>query len=297
MMVLSNPLKELNSKRRLSELLLMKHSISGLKKLGDDNNYKVFYQEKLNSFGQIRRREIHEPKLVLKRIHSRLNKLLTRRLFPYYLHSGIKKRSYKTNAEVHKGAKYLVNIDIRSYYDSCTIDKVYKFFKDDLNQSSDVAHILSKITTFKGHVPTGSPVSQILAYLCSSDMFSEIESYCSRFQVKFTIYVDDITFSSKKNISTSFINEVIKIIRKHGFDINKKKLKKYNSSSVKEVTGVMIRDEALYVPNKRKKKIFDLIEQKGCDRRVFGRLTEVAHIEGEFSLKTLRKEYQKRLAS
>ena len=85
--------------------------------------------------------------------------------------------------------KYVLTIDIKKFYDNCTREPVYQFFVQKLKTSPDVAEILTNIITYSGG-------SQIMAFYAYSDMFSEISDLAKQCGCKFTLYVDDMTFSS-----------------------------------------------------------------------------------------------------
>ena len=84
----------LTSPRRLAEMLLVpRATLERLVEAGDDN-YLVRPDRKSG-------RIIEEPKPQLKLIHQRFARLLAQIETPDYLHSGVKGRSYITNANAH----------------------------------------------------------------------------------------------------------------------------------------------------------------------------------------------------
>ena len=64
-----------------------------------------------------------------------------------YLHSAVKQRSYHTNAQVHVGDKYVFAIDLKDFYPSVTKYKLFLFFKNKFNLSSDIAMFYSVLST------------------------------------------------------------------------------------------------------------------------------------------------------
>lgn len=71
-----------------------------------------------------------------------------------------------------------------------------------------------------------------------------------------SIYVDDITFSSNKPITTKTKKNIIKIIESYGYKIKLEKTKYYNKNKHKNVTGVIIsKDHKLKIPNKIRESI------------------------------------------
>lgn len=116
--------------------------------------------------------------------------------------------------------------------------------------------INTKNITNINHLPSGTPTSQILAYLANIDMYDEILEYTKSQNIKCSIYVDDITLSSKKPIKKMQVFEVKKIIKKHRHKVNSKKSIGYGSNEYKKVTGYVISPQhELVIPNKTRYKI------------------------------------------
>ncbi|WP_417335919.1 reverse transcriptase family protein [Halobacteriovorax marinus] len=292
----TNPLLYLESKKKMMDYLYLNMSIPKIKSYIEQNNYIIRTHDKITKKNQKKVRHIQEPKKELKKIHKRLCYLLSLRAFPIYLHSGVRNRSYKSNAMVHIENDFVVNIDIEKYFPSCKVSQVYRLFTEKYFMSKDVAHILSSLSTWCGVIPTGSPLSQLLAFLVSEDMFNEVSDYCQSNMLHFSVYVDDITLSSKNPISNHHIKNIVTIIEKYEFTINKSKLKRFDKYKAKEITGVVIHNKKLFVPFKRKKKIIELICSKPVNLpSAFGCISEVQFIEGSSSLSHIRNYIKKSL--
>ena len=94
-----------------------------------------------------------------------------------YLHSAVKQRSYHTNAQVHIGDKYVFAIDLKDFYPSVTKYKLYLFFKNKFNLSSDIAMFYAFISTCKSddglyRLGQGLSQSSTLAYLVNYSLFN-----------------------------------------------------------------------------------------------------------------------------
>ena len=63
-----------------------------------------------------------------------------------------------------------------------------------------------------GHLPTGSPISQSVAFFSNLTVFNNISTYSKSRNIEFSVYVDDLTFSGKviPKCFTDYIN-VIKL--------------------------------------------------------------------------------------
>lgn len=260
-----SPFYKLSNKKKLAKILFI--SLFDLKniqncrddiidkKLSNDKNFKI--KIKKDKKGKDRQMEI--PNNFLKKIHERIANLLSNIETPLYLHSAIKNHSYKTNAKVHIGEHSLIKTDISNFYPSTTFNKIFLFFYKTMLCEYDIATILAKICTYNKHLPTGSPLSPILSFFANKNMFDEINDLCLRNNLNFTVYIDDLTISG--NGCFKIFGEVLKIIYKNGYKTKSKKNIKYLSGYTKEVTGVIIKNNELRLPNIRYKKIRKLEEE------------------------------------
>lgn len=241
------PLYRLQSRKKLAGSVF-DVDLSLLEKLADiPSNYRVFNVKQ----GE-KSRQVEVPKPLLERLHRRLFVLFERIDKPAYLQSGVKGRSYITNAALHVGPVPLVKVDIKKFYPSVDSGRVYRFFFETLRCSPDVAGLLTKLTTFEGHVPTGSCVSQLLAFFAAKPMFDELDRRASEDGLVFSCYVNDMTFSGFR-ATPGFLWAVKQIIHSHGFGYHKEHC--YTAEQQKVVTGVMVeRDRIAVLPSKE----FDL---------------------------------------
>ena len=227
------------------EKLLNKTELQ-LTKLTSDSNYRV----ELKNFKNKKSRIIQTPKSALFYVQTRVASLLARIITPDYLHSGVKKRSHVTNARNHIGKHSVLTLDITNYYESTTKNSVYWFFHHKLKMTSDIAGLLSEICTYNEYIPTGSPLSGILAYWASNKMFDRLNTFAERKNIRMTVFVDDITFSGT-GIDKAFKNDVIKIIEGCGYKIKSSKTRLFKPTAPKTVTGVILKNNSMYVKNKQ----------------------------------------------
>lgn len=211
-------------------------------------------------------RIIEPPQYELKVIQKRLKNLLGKIDIPDNIFSGIKGRSYTGNAVLHTGKsrRNLFKVDLTAFFPSISRETVYRFFKNDLLCSSDIANILTNFTTVdidksflkdkddvydffeckhvscKNHLISGAPTSQILSYLVNHNMFDEMQRLSDQSGIVMTVYVDDVTFSSENHISHKFKTKIYNIIKKYNYQISAHKVKTYTRSYPKLVTGVVI---------------------------------------------------------
>lgn len=245
------------TRKRLEYLLRL--DPGGLKIIDGIIGYHKFEIDKKHSD---EKREITAPDKTLKAIQRRILYLLQRVIRPEWLISGEKQKCYIDNGKAHLNGKYVLTIDIKKFYDNCTREPVYQFFVQKLKTSPDVAEILTNIITYNGGIPTGCPTSQIMAFYAYSDMFSEIFDLAKQHGCKFTLYVDDMTFSSKEPFSSHQLSQMIdRVLRKYGHKPKYPKVKYYGPSDYKPITGTVVTPEhSLAVPNGLQKTIYDAFQ-------------------------------------
>ncbi len=248
-----SPLYKLSNKRKLATLLDVELSfITAVAASDQSSQYRIFVDRKT-------RRLITEPIEQLALVHKRLLKLFCRISPPEYVHSAIKKRSYKTNAEQHVAAANVLKIDIKKFFPSVKFSYVHAFFLNTMQCSKDIAAILARLCTVKTkawgvHLPTGSCISPILSFLANKSLFDAIKQISDRHDCVFTVYVDDVTISGT-NATRELLTLVAKEIFKHGYQYHK--IKTYHGVPA-TVTGLIVSNGQLSLPYKRVKKIREL---------------------------------------
>lgn len=248
-----SPFFKLSNKRKLMDLLDENlKSIQALLKL---QNYKVY--NKIDR-ERSKSRTIYAPKDHIKRLHKKIQKLLSRIQTPDYLFSGKKGLSYVDNAQFHSEANYLITVDIRKFYPNCKKEYVFKSFRYIFKMSEDVAWLMADILVYENFIPTGSPASQLIAYWAYKDTFDRISKIAKEYNARFSLYVDDMTFSSEQLISKKLIFDVRKELEKVGHSIHPKKISTYTRTKYKTVTGCIITpDHEIRVRNIQRKEVLD----------------------------------------
>lgn len=241
------------SKKRLTRILRI--TDQELNNLNSLISYHSFDQVKKDGD----RRSITAPNNDLKKIQKRILRLFVQILRPNWLVSGERGKSYIDNARSHLQSNYFLTIDIRKFYDNCSRNYVYNFFKHRMKMSSDVSALLTDIVTLERKIPTGCPTSQLIAYYAYEEMFQNIHDHVTKEHgCIFTLYVDDMTFSSNSPFNPGKLaNDIDIILRRYGHKPKYSKVKYYSRKSNKLVTGVVVsKNNQLLVANNLRKKIY-----------------------------------------
>ncbi len=192
-----------------------------------------------------------------------------------YLKSGVKKESHITNAKEHQDSNFFLLVDIKSFYPSITKSKIKTQLIQTYKQSKDVAEFISNLVTVpqekangKRALVTGSPLSQWFAYMINKKMFDELYQVSKEENITFSVYVDDITFSSKKVVTYKFYTKVYSIINKYGYRIHQGKMYRGKLGKKTKVTGIQFTKYGFRLLDKHKEKIRKIIKSKDCNNQI-----------------------------
>lgn len=263
-------LYKLTSPRRLADVLGLDEAELRAMAIGPDR-YRQFEIDKKGGG----KRPVEDPVAPLKRVQGRVAKMLARIEPPDFLFCPVKGRCYVSNAARHRGNRVVHCLDIKKFFPNTPRVRVIWFFQTVMQCRGDVAGLLGDLCTFEGHLPTGSPLSPILAYYSYHDMWAEIAAFCASKGYTLTVYVDDVTISGAK-VPIADVWQVRRMIHRTGLRYHK--LKHYVDKPA-EVTGVIVRDGRVVVPNRQRLKQRQLaltLQGPGIDDpRLRGRLTGI----------------------
>ena len=278
-------LYRIGTKRKLATLLNL--TISELKLLATDNNYNEWVKKGKNG---TKDRLIEQPNPDLKAALSRLHLILRDVETPPWLMSGKRKIKPRDNAEVHRFNSYMITIDIKQFYQSTKREFVYLAFKKQFGQTDDVASLLADLVTYKGHIPTGTATSQLIAFWAYKQTFERLHKLCLSQKITMTVWVDDITFSSNKPFPKDWIKNVGNIVNSVSLTIKEEKTKKYSPNEYKVATGSAISPNGIVlVKNEKRKEIMDIVNGRTVEnlppkivKQLFGKLTAQRQNEPDF---------------
>lgn len=294
-----SPFYKLCNKRKLAELLGLKSPAALVALTRIDDPYRKF---DVPNKKKSKLRPVQMPSRELYPVHVRIFKLLRRIDQPDYMHSGIQGRSYITNAKAHLGTKKTYTVDIKSFYPSVSRSKVFVFFRNIMKCSEDIAGILANISTCDGHIPTGSSLSQLLAYMACKRMFDDLYTASVEAGVVMTCYVDDLSFSGDSVTRAWIYGTVKRVISKYGLKSHKDKF--FGPGRTKEITGVIVDGDSIKVCNRHHKSIHELLQKvpatddpaelnKVYDELI-GKLSSATQVDAKFKAKRLATTKERR---
>lgn len=243
-----SPLFKLRNRKRLAELLGLSQADLRYLTRQADSLYSEFDVPKKS--GGVR--GVENPRRQLKLVQAKVARLLGRIAPPDYLFCPVKGRCYVSNAAQHRSQRVIRCLDVRKYFPSTTSRRVYWFFHTIMCCETDIAAILAKLACYQGHLPTGSPLSPIMAYFAHYDVWEFIAARCKEHGYRLTVYIDDVTISGG-SLSPLVLWDIKRAIHRSGLRYHKEK---HFVDRPAEITGVIVDGERLLVPNRQRRKIY-----------------------------------------
>lgn len=259
-------------------------------------------REKFYSHRWLKKSDGGDRKLIrfhggLSQLHEKIkSEILDAVCFPAHVY-GIAGRDHLDNAKRHLGARYLLSMDIKQFFDSVDKSRVRLVFEKRLNFSRRVSDVLADIICVEGVLPQGSPVSTHIANLVLFGEGTLVREFRSEGLI-YTRYVDDISVSCHgKKLSreekTRIISRMNRFIRGNGFRVKHKKTKVAGGNRQKVVTGCVIgSDGQIRVPKSYVEDLFMRIVGGESGPTIDGQLAYVRRVNPR-QLGTLRKRLRR----
>lgn len=178
-------------------------------------------------------------------------------------------RSIADGAKKHVGKKYVLNIDLKDFFDTIEHHRVKAIFtlppfnlKDDKENPNSLPYILAnlcchpkEVTRFdkdgdpyqclRNVTPQGAPTSPIITNLICRQLDRRLLGLAKRFRLSYSRYADDITFSTNtKKVfeqGSDFMVELRRIVEEdQKFKINEEKTRVQSKAYRQEVTGLVV---------------------------------------------------------
>ena len=310
-----NKLNQLKTKDDLAKLLGFKNAryINYLLyNIQIANLYNSFTIPKKNGGERI----IHAPKKELKFLQKKLANVLWECYLesieskskgknfktPVLSHAFEKGKSIITNSQIHRNKKYILNIDLKNFFDSFNFGRVRGFFiKDrDFAVTPEIATVIAQIACYQDKLPQGAPSSPIITNLITRILDYRIVKIAKKYRFTYSRYADDMTFSTNRELNSNklraskeldnFLTELEEVIISSGFEINPKKTRLSNNMQRQEVTGLVVNKKINvkreYVKNTRamafqlyKDGAFEIDKKPGTINQLTGRFAFIFQID------------------
>lgn len=213
-----------------------------------------------------------------------------RNISPNISHAFEPGKSIITNAKIHRNKRYILNLDLKCFFETIHFGRVCGFFQKhrDFNLPYEAAVIIAQLTCFNGSLPQGAPTSPIIANMICQSLDMRLLSVAKQYKLDYTRYADDLTFSTNNKYfpeeKDQFMDCLIKEIAKAGFIINENKTRLLFRDSRQEVTGLVV-NKKLSIPRdyiKATRAMAYELYTKG-KFKINGEYGSIAQLEGRFS--------------
>ena len=196
-------------------------------------------------------RTVFAPQGNLSIILKAINEILNTYYIPEKYVSGfVRRRSIVDNAYLHVGQEFLLNVDLKDFFDSIKYERIV----ENLTQKPygfpvSVARTITMLTCILSpkdktiSLAQGSPVAPIISNIVFEQIDRHLYNYCCTKYVKYSRYADDLTFSCNRDIlykNGGFFQTISNILQSNFFFLNKEKTRLRNRNQRQEVTGVVV---------------------------------------------------------
>lgn len=258
-------LKAATSRNDLAEILGYKpKSLTAIiYKTPDSLKYTTFEITKKSG----EKRTIKAPEPRLKELQSRLSNVLYQCLNEIEQDRDVEpvsfgfrmNRSITENAARHKRRRWVLNIDLENFFPSFNFGRVRGFFIKDraFSLHPDIATTIAQIACDGTALPQGSPCSPVISELIAQILDMRLVQFSKKFNVTYTRYADDITFSTNQKEFPAAIatpdeinpkiwklsNALLNKVENSGFKINNNKTRMHFRNSRQTVTGLVVNEK------------------------------------------------------
>lgn len=181
------------------------------------------------------------------------------------------------NVRPHVGAKQIVKLDIKDFFENITYSLVYQYAFPATSFPPAIRRMLTELCCYKDYLPQGAPTSPAISNLVMKPFDEYMGKWCEERGICYTRYCDDLTFSWKKDSGREEENEALgedrqendgesectvnsesclnqtdikTLIRKvrgflhvYGFELNNKKTRILRRNMRQSVTGIVVNEK------------------------------------------------------
>lgn len=166
-------------------------------------------------------------------------------------HGYVAGRSNISNAKIHLGSTQLLSLDISNFFENVDAGKVANIFHT-AGYPPAVTFLLTRLCTYRGHLPQGAASSPQLSNLVMRDFDGMLQSYANAQGLRYSRYVDDIVLSGE-HIGSNDVNAVKEALKQVGLALNSEKIH-FQRGQKKIVTGISIGSGRLLLPRELRRR-------------------------------------------
>lgn len=183
---------------------------------------------------------------------------------PQHVYGFVKRRSTRQNAANHLDADCVLTIDLADFFASIKRDAVIAALRDS-EAEEDASEVIGRLATPRGVLGMGLSTSPYLSNLVFLKTDVELSSLAADLDIRFTRYVDDLTFSG--TINDKKAEHIKAVLALNGWTVNDRKTRFMRRGRAQYVTGLSVSDPvAPRAPRRLKRRMrwrLNMIERYG----------------------------------
>ncbi len=149
-------------------------------------------------------------------------------------------RNILSNARRHLNRQWILNLDLTDFYHQVPMQKIEDLLRGVIGMGEKTATAIARLCCFKNRLPMGAPTSCILANFACLDLDKALQAVANKHNLRYTRFIDDMTFSSNQEIPESVIDKLRAAINQSGFHMNEHKMWQKHLANSPEVTGLIL---------------------------------------------------------
>ncbi len=183
-------------------------------------------------------RHLDNPTGALKSIQRRLKKeILDTVPLPATMLGAVTGCSIVDNMTLHAGKACVGSVDLRDCFPRTGYRSVFRLYRELFGCSTEIAGLLTRLTTFQSRLPQGAPTSSTLANLSLLQLHDEFSEVAQEKGLAFSMWVDDIAFSGPTEAVREMVGLGIDVVRRHGHAVRCKKVSIMPRHKSQRLTG------------------------------------------------------------
>lgn len=223
--------------------------------------YRVYPIPKKNGGERI----IAHPSRELKTVQRSLVELFSNSLPVHGASTAYEKESsIFDNANRHAGAKWLVKLDIRNFFNSIHPEDWQKFLKerkidDELIELSSKTFFWKPRLANRTCLSVGAPSSPYVVNRIMYGFDNALALYCNESGMAYTRYADDLAFSASEQMDfdrlTRFVSEELEKIGQ--LALNENKCRQIGPGGRKSVTGLILANDGRVTLGRKRRRLIE----------------------------------------
>jgi hypothetical protein len=203
-----------------------------------------------------------------------------------------KGQSTADHAWAHAGAAILITADVQDFFPSTKEWRIEEWWRQRIEED-ELAHLLTRLTTYRGGLPQGAPTSPALSNFVNHELDERLTERALAVGARYTRYCDDLAFSwpSEPGPPSDFEIGVRSLLSEFGYTLHPEKgwRVQYRRDEPEMVGVVLTRGGKVRLPEEVRRKMANL--RGSSDPRDIARL---AGYKGYASMLTRRPKVGRR---